>query len=190
MKNKVKYNLKNVHWALQTEDAQGLITFGKPEAWPGAVSLTMSAKGDVTEFYADGILYYTCAVNDGYEGDLEMALVPEEFETEVLNYKSDSNNVMTENSNVPTNKFALLFEFDGDAKATKHVLYNCTATRPEISSKTNEGSKEVQSDKLSLKNSPLPSGDVRSKTTSSTTAQIYDDWYKNVYIPVNDVVEG
>lgn len=183
-KNKVKYNLKNVHWATQEEDADGVITFGTPSAWPGAVSLTMSAKGDTTEFYADGILYYTDSTNNGYEGDMESALLPEEFETQILNNTLDDNQVMTESSNGKTRKFALMFEFDGDTKSTRHVLYNCTAARPEISGKTTESTKEIQTDKLTIKNSPLANGNVRSKTTVNTPADVFDAWYESVYVPV------
>ena len=43
-----------------------------------------------------------------------------------------------ENANSETAAFALLFEFDGDIRKIRHVLYNCSASRPKIEGKTNE----------------------------------------------------
>ena len=79
--------------------------------------------------------------------------------------------------------FALLFEFDGDQKHIRHVLYNGSASRPGIEGKTNEDSKEVQTEKLSLKAVPLANGMVKAKTGNTTDATTYADWYKAVYVP-------
>lgn len=83
-KNKIKYNLKNVHYAVLTEDESGSVSWGTPVPIPGAVSISLEAQGDISPFYADGIVYYKSAANNGYEGDLEMALLPESFRTDVL----------------------------------------------------------------------------------------------------------
>ena len=52
--------------------------------------------------------------NMGYDGDLELALIPESFRTDVLREKLDSKGVLIENSDAELALFALLFEFDGD----------------------------------------------------------------------------
>lgn len=183
-RNKVKYNICNVHFAKLDIPEDGAATFGTPVAMPGAVSISLDPNGEPESFYADGVEYYTVNNNQGYDGDLELALIPEEFRTGVLMEEADANNVLVENSNSQTGNFALLFEFDGDVRKIRHVLYNCSASRPNISSKTNEESREVQTETLTLKARPMADGLVKAKTGDSTTAEVYAGWYKNVYIPV------
>ena len=84
--------------------------------------------------------------NMGYDGDLELALIPESFRTDVLREKLDAKGVLIENSDAELALFALLFEFDGDVRHIRHVMYNCSASRPKIEGKTNEEKKEVQTE--------------------------------------------
>jgi phi13 family phage major tail protein len=190
-KNKVKFNLRNVHYAVCTVDAQGNATFGTPVAMPGAVSLSLDPEGEPSKFYADGYAYYIISNNMGYEGDLELAMIPESFRTDVLKEELDSNNVLVENANVETANFALLFEFDGDVKKIRHVLYYCSAARPNIESQTKEDEIEVKTETISIKASPLGNGLVKAKTGDDTTDETYQNWYSAVYTPViSDAVEG
>ena len=184
-KNKIKYNLKNVHAAILTKGDEGTYTYGTPTSIPGAVSLSLDAEGEASPFYADGIVYFRSASNNGYSGDLEIALIPEWFREQVLREIKDSNNVFIE-----TNKlmepvyFALLFEFDGDQKAIRHVLYNCSVSkRPTIASDTKEDSIEPGTETLSLTADPREDGLVKARTGDDTTDGVYTGWYRSVYIP-------
>lgn len=182
-KNKVKFNICNVHYALLTNGVDGEVTYGKPVAMPGAVSLSLDPNGEPSNFYADGYAYYTISNNMGYEGDLELAMVPESFRTDVLKESLDTNKVLVENAGVETANFALLFEFDGDVRKIRHVLYNCSAARPTIESQTNEEEIEVQTETLSITASPLASGYVKAKTGDETDEETYNGWYSAVYMP-------
>ena len=182
-KNKVKFNICNVHYALITVDDEGEVTFGTPVAMPGAVSLSLEPNGEPSNFYADGYAYYTISNNMGYEGDLELAMVPESFRTDVLKESLDDNSVLVESANVETANFALLFEFDGDVKKIRHVLYNCSAARPNIESATNEEEIEVQTETLAITAAPLANGYVKARTGDSTTDTVYTGWYTSVYMP-------
>ena len=182
-KNKVKFNICNVHYALITVDEDGEVTFGTPVAMPGAVSLSLEPNGEPSNFYADGYAYYTISNNMGYEGDLELAMVPESFRTDVLKESLDDNSVLVESANVETANFSLLFEFDGDVKKICHVLYNCSAARPNIESATNEEEIEVQTETLAITAAPLANGYVKARTGDSTTDTVYTGWYTSVYMP-------
>lgn len=182
-KNKVKFNICNVHYAKITKDDSGNVTFATPVAIPGAVSISLDPTGEPESFYADGVEYYTINNNQGYDGDLELAMIPEDFRKDILMETADTNNVLVENSNSETGSFALLFEFDGDVRKIKHLLYNCSASRPSIESSTNEESKEVQTETLTIKARPLANGYVKAKTGDATSAETYDNWYSEVYQP-------
>ena len=188
--NKVKFNLKNAHYALLTVGADDTPSYGTPVRLPGAVSLSLSANGEPENFYADGIAYYVINNNMGYDGDLELALIPESFREDVLNELKDTNGVLIETSDAELAHFALLFEFDGDQKHIRHVMYNCTASRPGIEGKTNEESREVQTEKLTIKATPLPDGTVKAKTGDTTDATTYEGWYESVYLPYGGESEG
>jgi len=182
-KNKVKFNICNVHYAKITKDDSGNVTFATPVAIPGAVSISLDPTGEPESFYADGVEYYTINNNQGYDGDLELAMIPEDFRKDILMETADDNNVLVENSNSETGSFALLFEFDGDVRKIKHLLYNCSASRPSIESSTNEESKEVQTETLTIKARPLANGYVKAKTGDTTTVETYNNWYSEVYMP-------
>lgn len=187
MSNKIKYNLKNVHAAKLTKAEDGTYSYETPKAIPGAVSISLDAEGDSSPFYADGIVYFRSVSNNGYSGDLEMALIPEWFRTEILRETLDKNGVLIENAEIAeTNKFALLFEFDGDVNAIRHVLYNCITSRPSIESETKEDTIEPGTEKLSLTADPREDGLVKSRTGDTTDAATYSGWYKQVYIPVDE----
>ena len=183
-KNKVKFNIKNVHYAkLIKNEETGAITFATPVIMPGAVSLSLDPNGEPSVFYADGYAYYTISNNQGYEGDLELAMVPESFRTDILKESLDNNNVLVEDATAETEAFALLFEFDGDVKQIRHVLYNCTAARPTIESSTNEEEIEVKTETLSIKAAPLSGGFVKARTSDTTSEAAYEGWYSAVYLP-------
>ena len=191
MGNKVKYNLKNVHAAKLTKTDDGKYTYATPQPIPGAVSISLDAEGDSSPFYADGIVYFRSTANNGYSGDLEIALIPEWFRTDILKETLDKNGVLIESSKVTEmEKFALLFEFDGDVRCIRHVLYNCTASRPSIESETKEDTIEPGTEKLSLTADPREDGLVKSRTGDSTSEATYNDWYKQVYIPVEPTTAG
>ena len=128
-------------------------------------------------------MYYVINNNSGYEGDLEVALLPLDFTCDILGERIDANGVLTERNTDEVSQFALMFEFSGDKHKIRHVLYCCTASRPATEGQTNEDSKEVKTETLSLTASALVNGLVKSKTSEATVQTAYDNWYKSVYMP-------
>lgn len=188
MANKIKYGLKSVYYAVATIASNGSATYATPVALPGAVSLSMDAQGDNTPFYADNIVYYMGHGNSGYEGDLEMALLSDNFRTAILGEITDNKSVLYEDVNAEAIHFALLFQFEGDDKATRHVLYNCTATRPAVSGSTKEDSVSPQTESVtitatSIYNASVEKDVVKASAGVGTDSTTYDGWFSAVYQP-------
>lgn len=187
MANKVKYGLKNVYYAVATIDAAtNTATYGTPVAWPGAVNLSLDAEGETTKFRADNVDYWVGQSNNGYSGDFESALIPDSFRTDVLGDIEDDNDVIIENAGAPTKAFALMFQFEGDANATRHVLYNCTATRPSVSGATTDEEIEPQTETLELTavaihNASLDKDIVKARCNEGDAP--YATWFSAVYTP-------
>lgn len=180
MTNKVKYGLKNTHYAVVTE-ANGVVSYGVPKPWPGAVNLTLSAAGENVTFYADDHAYFEENTNNGYEGSIEMALIPDAFRVDVLGETIDSNGAIIENANATVKKFALMFEFDGDAKKTRHVLYNVLPTRPNIEGATKTNTKEPKTEPMNIAVRPaLDTSDVKAKVLQGETG--YETFFSAVYL--------
>lgn len=189
MANKIKYGLKNVYYAVGTPGANNTMTYGTPVAIPGAVNLSLDPQGDSTPFYADNIVYYQGTANTGYEGDLEIALIPDSFKTDVLGFITDGKDVLVEDAEAATVHFALLFQFEGDSKATKHVLYNCTAARPTVAGATKEASIEPQTETLSITATTVyfatvDTEVVKAEANEDSDSTTYSGWTSAVYTPI------
>lgn len=187
MANKVKYGLKNVYYAVATIDpATNTATYGTPIAWLGAVNMSMDAQGDQTKFRADNIDYWIGNANNGYEGDFESALIPDSFKKDVLGYVQDTNGALIEDANAQTVHFALLFQFEGDDKATRHVFYNVTCNRPSVTGATTEETIEPQTETVtftatSIHNATINKDIVKASVTETSGA--YTTWTSSVYSP-------
>lgn len=181
--NKVKFGLENVHVAKITEDAQGAITYGTPFAMPGAVGLSVDPSGDISVFWADNTKYYIANQNNGYEGDLEIAIAVKEFLTQILGQEEDANGALIESSEDVNARFALMGEIKGDAKNRRFVYYDCTATRPKSESKTTEDTKEPQTDTISITMSPRKTDKCIKAVLelSSDNSAIYNAFFNDVY---------
>lgn len=188
MANKIKYGLKNVYYAVATIAADGSATYETPVAIPGAVSMSLEPQGENTPFYADNIVYWVGAANNGYQGDLEIARIPDSFKTDVLGYVTSGNGLLVENANAGAIHFALMFQFEGDEKATRHVMYNCTATRATAAGTTKGENIEPETESVTITATTiyvaaLDTDIVKSETFASTGDQVYDSFFTAVTLP-------
>lgn len=183
MANKIKYGLTNVYYAKATDDGTGELSYASPVRILGGVNLSLDASGDSNTFYADNIAFFTSTANNGYQGDLEVALLPDSFRTDILGEELDATSgIYAEYSNKPTVEFALLFQFEGDENATRHCLYRCVASRPSVSGSTKEESIEPQTESITITAMPRLNDElVKSRCPSAASA--YANWFTAVVEP-------
>lgn len=174
--NKVKYGIKKLYVAKITAGSAEGYTYGTPFAVPGAISMSLESQMNVTNVPADDIKDYASeTVNNGYEGTIEVALLPEQFETDIL---GDVGGV--ENSETRAAEFAVLVEFTGDQKKGRYCFWRCQLTkRPTISQRTKGENFTIDTDTLNIKAMPrLDDYNIKGKC--------YEDWdvYENFYSAV------
>jgi phi13 family phage major tail protein len=184
MGNKVKYGLSNVHWAPVIQDAPAAIVYGLVKPWPGAVNISLEAQGDPVRFRADNGVYWGYATNDGYSGDLEMAEIPDEFRTDCLGEEIINGVAFESGEPKPEHlkKFALFYQFEGDARATKHVNYYCSVSRPTDESGTVSDSIEPQTSTVTITSEKRPDTKmVKARCTTAAPQETYDSWFDYVH---------
>lgn len=150
-KNKIKYGLSNaVVWPILSVDTDGKPTYGESIRVPGSVNLTLDPEETTEPFYADNVVYYLTAANNGYTGALEIALVPDEFKTEILGQRIDDNGVAVESTNDKTREFAMAFQFEGDQHATRYLFPRVASGRTAVTGSTKEENITPQTEELAL----------------------------------------
>ncbi len=183
MANKIKFGLRNCYFAVATDDGNGVLTYSTPKPLKGAKTLSLDAQGESNPFYADDIIYFQSAANNGYSGTLELALIPDDFLKDVLGETTSTNGLQVEKANAATVEFALLFEFQGDANATRHAMYRCTATRPQVGSATKEASIDPQTETLNITAMPRISDYIVKSKIGAATTGAYTTWFAAVVEP-------
>lgn len=181
---KIKYGIKNVHYAILTVGTGGTISYGTPVALPGAVSISLQPAGDSIDEYADDVLWFHDTANNGYTGTLEVEAIPVDFLTSVLGMTKDSTTgKLTESSTDVHKEFALQFEFTygGDASVSgkRATLYRCIASRPDVAGQTKGASIEANHDVINI--TAMPRLDDNSvKATAESTDTAYSSWFSAI----------
>lgn len=186
-KNKVRYGLENLHFAYMKQDG----TWETPIHIPGLVGFNANPDENDVEFYADNIKYYFRRVNNGYTGDVETALIPDEVLAEVLGWIIDSSDVLVEIADGKAKAFALLAQIQGDVKNRRFVYYNCQGGRPGQASTTQGSSADPQTETMPLEILPIKVGEnylVKAVVEQGSAA--YADWFNGVYVPDGSTISA
>lgn len=185
MPNRVNWGLAASAWGKITTDAQGHDVYGTPTMFLGNRQVNWDPAGDMVKVFADGTVIYTGRQNSGYTGSLELTNLDDDFAAWVLSESVDSKNVQFEEQEPTVNRFYLLWEWVQDAKNTRHVMYNITASRPSMSATTagDGDSKTAQYRTLNLTAIPREDGIVKASTRVDVDSTVYENWFASAYVP-------
>lgn len=188
MANKIFYGITNVYYAVVTEtlgtNGQYTETYRTPVRLIGARAISLPAQNENVNFPADNNAgYWRQSINNGYEGTLTLATLDDTFRAAVLGEnKNSTDNTLIENVNDTPVPFALIFQFEGDDKATRHVLYRCIAGKPEIASQTRDTT--ISPGEIAIPitaGGRLSDGKLKAKAEEGTSK--YTNWNSAVYVP-------
>ena len=144
--NKVKYGIKNVYVVPIEHEEGGDITYGTPVAWEGFKSLTLDPEGDTNS-------------NNGYSGSIEMTYLEDEIKKMIFNNIETEEGNLAEDANVLPNNVGLMFQFEGDKNATKHMFFKVVFGRPSVEGETREESIDPNTTTMDITAIPVEKDD-------------------------------
>ena len=122
--NKVRFGIKKLHVGKFNVSDAGVVTLGNPMHIPGAGVLGLDPDTEMTEFYADDVLYWICQNDNGLTGEIENANFPDAFKTGFLNYLTLADGGIAQIKGRNIDPVYLMFESDGDQEKRRGILYN------------------------------------------------------------------
>lgn len=184
MEDKVLFGLSNLHFVEYEEDSSGNAVFGgDPYHLPGAVKMALDPKTGEVTFKADNIDYFIDYSDDGYEGDLETAMFPDDFLTRFQNYIPTPKGGVSQVKQKRKKRVAMMFQGEGDTLGRRGILYNVTLGAVKREHETIGENKEPKTATMSFK----VSGDKKTgivKTVFKKGTEGYDDIFTDPPLPV------
>lgn len=142
---RIRFGLKNLHYAVATPGTGGALTYATPEAVPGAKSISLAPAGTAIDEPADDVVWFHKDTNDGYTGTIEFedTAAGDAFLATVLGMTTDSKDVVFEAASDEYKEFALLGQFtleggEDDETGKRFCFFRCVASRPNTDGQTKE----------------------------------------------------
>lgn len=192
MNEKITYGIKNVHYAQKTETPDGAPLFGAVKGWQGADELSLPPVGEPIVIHADDVEYYRMPVNQGYEGNINVRQIPEDFKINCLGEYKDANGVLIEKDGIKPDNFALLGEFqiadESAVSAKRFALYDCSAGRPDLSGQTKGDAVDPKLFSVPITASPTKAdGIIKATIKKSDNVNLFNSWFDTVYYEPEDL---
>ncbi len=187
--NKIRFGIEQLHIAFLENDE-----YGEIHHVPGAIGFGVTPEGGETAIPADNIKYFVSTTNDGYVGDIETVLIPDEILAEMLGWYFDENDVLIEDAEGRAKEFALMGQIQGDRRNRRFVYYRVLAARPGESARTKGDTIDHQPENLSITVLPTAFEDKKINRAvveySEATKEIYNNFFNAVYFPGDSPVSA
>lgn len=187
---KVRFGLSNAHYSIYDAKTK---KYDTPVAIKGSVSLSLTASGSDSDFWADNVKYASFSTNGGYDGTFEIAAAEDQQLEDLLGFVND-NGLILETTDAKTVEFALMFEVTGNEVDQRTVLYNCTLSRPGVNANTKSDQTNPDTQSFSFKaigrdltfkgeTRNVVKGSVENTTENKTK---YDGFMTSVLLPTEE----
>lgn len=187
--NKIEFGLSQCKFAklTKTVGADGAITntYAAPVPLVGIQSMTLDPEGDTTNIYADDNVYFNYTANNGYSGELVFAYLSEAIQEALYGISKTAGGTVLERADILPNEGAILYQCQGDAKKSRHILYDVTFGNPSLEPKTKEDGIEATVVTIPYTAVPLEltGGERVTKGRVMEGADDYDDFFTAVEAP-------
>lgn len=183
--NKVNWGLAASAWGKITINEQGKDVYEAPKKFVGTRQINITPDGEQTKVYADGTVIFVGSQNSGYSGTMEVTNLDDTFAIYALGEKTTDKKVIIEDQDGKGGRFYLIWEWIQDEKNTRHILFNCTANRPDVNATTagDGGTKAAQNRTLNFMAIARADGIIKARTGAETDETVYNDWFTSVYDP-------
>lgn len=180
--NKVVYGVSNLHFCTYNVGDGGTVTLGTPVKVPGTVNISLDAESEDNTFYADNIVYWSGYSDNGYSGEIENALFPDEFKTQFLNYIALDGGGIAQVKGAKNKAVAMMFQIEGDQQARRGILYNVSLGAISREYATTEDSIEPQTATLPFTvNGDAGTGIIRASYPEGST--VYNTIFETPPVP-------
>ena len=185
--DKVEFGLCNIVYAVVEEDENGNIEYDTPKSFLQqgcyGINVALAPVGESNEKYGDNVVVIAENENQGYDGDLQMTRISDDFKVDVLGYTRDANGGVLEKADAKPKKFALGFEVDGDKTKRRTWYYYVSANRPNDEHATNQASRTYSDPTMSIMARPRPTDKAVKFTLPKTTEnqEVFDSFFDDVY---------
>lgn len=180
---KIEYGFRNVFYSVINDEGE----YGTPKSFLeqgcGGISINLAPSGDQVYFYADDVSWFNQATNNGYDGDLVMTKVSDDFKKDVLGMTQDVNGALVEKADAQFKNFALGFEVQGNDVPTRTWYYNCSVARPSEEHATKDTTITPAEKTLTLTVRPRTTDNkVKiSLTKTEDNVNTYNSFFESVY---------